>query len=458
MRTRALHKIYFREQEEDIAAQTIQGIENNVQQKISAGAETEPADVGSPDAGAEAPTEGGPPAEAPADIEPAADVPVPPEPDEFTVQQLEYLNLLFRNKSEQYAAHLAKMRELDPSLLTPSRRRFIDDNLSVASMLLEASVADFSRKFKTKIKAAGSFSEAWDDVGSILESNRDLGEAFFKLGRLGAARADAARKLIAALASGAQIGSGGDGPDIIIPTEKNGKGVWLGIKAGVNWSNIEIARWQLSADDPGRYLDEVEAQRLENGSPEERAVIRKRLVVESVSAALSDYEVLIIVANPDGTWEELCFTPSTFIKDAFQQGTVTVIEIQDDGSGSSFTSDGKIASCVRFGFVFVETQPAPFSSPVEYLATEQAEPEPPSTDEPEPTPEAAPEEPQPIGTFIEQRGDRLVLSLPPGGAARLAEAASMFYASRTWTAPDDVSKLRAYYCVPDARDVLFKRC
>ena len=54
-------------------------------------------------------------------------------------------------------------------------------------------------------------------------------------------------------------------------------------------------------DDPERYLTDPEQKRLDEGSPEEKEVLRHRVVIEGISDNFKKRSFIINVVNNDGT-------------------------------------------------------------------------------------------------------------------------------------------------------------
>jgi hypothetical protein len=102
---------------------------------------------------------------------------------------------------------------------------------------------------------------------------------------------------MAALTGSIQMGGGGSGEDLAY-SEKDFS-IRFNTRFGTQFGEISIGKWSLQQDDPERYLQEAELERLSDGSPEEKQVLRRRIVIESIAERFKNRAFLVHVVSPD---------------------------------------------------------------------------------------------------------------------------------------------------------------
>ena len=147
-----------------------------------------------------------------------------------------------------------------------------------------------------------------------------LNNIYIKLTGYGGQKGDLHRKFMAALTGSVQVGSGANNEDIIF-NEKD-YSVLISTRFNSRWGDVILGDWSLKEDDAKRYLSDSEQKRLQSGSPEERDVLRRRIVIEL-------------------TKDESDFLESLSAEGQHSGGSCSTC----GGSGSWLNSDGKVILC-----------------------------------------------------------------------------------------------------------------
>ncbi len=202
--------------------------------------------------------------------------------------------------------------------------------------------------------------EIFSIVSEELERFEAVKEALIKLPAFYAMKADLFRKIICSLTNGVQIGSGGQLEDIFIPVAENGIGIKLSTRCYTDFGNIEIGKWMVQFNDPEKYLAEEELEKLNNtGSPEEKEVLRKRVVVESIAHKFKDKIYIVLIVNPNvGTRREIAFNFSELIRDGWKNGYISVeFKASVNKGDAGIQIDGELVDLQDIVLDFVRENP-----------------------------------------------------------------------------------------------------
>ena len=98
---------------------------------------------------------------------------------------------------------------------------------------------------------------------------------------------------------GVQLASGHKNADIVF--EETDYSIRLSTRFNARFGDVNLGSWMLKEDDPDRYLKSAELARLEGGSPEEKDVLRRRVIIESIAEMFKERGFVINVVGSDGT-------------------------------------------------------------------------------------------------------------------------------------------------------------
>lgn len=248
---------------------------------------------------------------------------------------------------------ISQVRDLD---LEPYPRKFVEDNLQVLFLRQYANIEKAAKEIRKLVKEEldqnSPAVSVVNHISNTLQTMPELNNIFIKLKGLLGMKGDLHRKFIAALMGGVQVGSGANNEDVIY----NDKDFSIRISTRFNdkWGRTELGKWSLREDDPERYLTEPEQRRLEEGSPEEKEVLRKRIVMESMAETFRKRAFIINVTNKDGTIYTLGWDLSTSLRAAYTDGKLVVRTQQSENSEAMIDDEGSIIPFVDLKVKFVK--------------------------------------------------------------------------------------------------------
>jgi hypothetical protein len=180
----------------------------------------------------------------------------------------------------------------------------------------------------------------------------ELNNVFIKIKGLLGAKGDMHRKFISSLIGAVQVGSGANTEDLIY-NEKD-YSIRISTRFNDKWGRVEIGKWCLKEEDPEKYLSEPEIKRLEEGSPEERDVLRRRIVMESIGNTFKKRAFIIHVVSKDGTINSIGWDLGTSLRNAYTEGKLLVKTILSQNSEAMIDDDGKILPAVDMKIVYLK--------------------------------------------------------------------------------------------------------
>lgn len=265
--------------------------------------------------------------------------------------------------------------------LDPYQRKFVEDNLQVVFLREHSNIEKASKEIKKAIKDDldhnNPGTSVMNHVTEVLQTQPLLNNVFIKLTGLYSMKADMHRKFMAALTGSVQVGSGGSTEDLIY-NEKDFS-IRMSTRFNARFGDVYIGNWTLRTDDPQRYLKAPELQRLEEGSPEEKDALRKRIVVDSIAETFKTRAFLINVTGTDGTVYSIGWDIATSLKSAYTDGTLLVKLKQDDGSEAMIDEDGTIVSFVDVKIMYMkdsgelDEDGKPYKKEHEFIARRQGQ-------------------------------------------------------------------------------------
>jgi len=168
----------------------------------------------------------------------------------------------------------------------------------------------------------------------------ELNNIFIKLKGLLGMKGDLHRKFISALIGAVQVGTGGNNEDVIYNEREYS--IRLSTRYNDKWGKLDIGKWSLKEDDVEKYLTEPEQKRLEEGSPEEKDVLRRRIVMESIAETFKKRGFIVNVVGEDGTIYTLGWDISGSLKNAYTDGKLVVRTSVGESSDAMINDNGEI--------------------------------------------------------------------------------------------------------------------
>jgi hypothetical protein len=274
--------------------------------------------------------------------------------DDFEVWKNKYFRESVKGDTNQLIDLLNEQRDKDE--LQPYQRKFIEDNFNVQLLRQNANIDKAAKEIRKNIKDQldqnNPATSVVNHIHNVLSTIPMLSSVFIKMSGYGSLKGDLHRKFMAALTGSVQVGSGSNTEDIIYNEREYS--VMMSTRFNSEWGAINLGNWSLKEDDPERFLSEPEQKRLQEGSPEEKEVLRRRVVIESIADLFKTRAFVIQVVIDNGTVYTLGLDLSNALKGAYKDGKLVVRTRHSDNSEAMITDDGDIIPFVDLNIYYVK--------------------------------------------------------------------------------------------------------
>lgn len=359
------------------------------------------------------------------------DMPEEQEEDDFEIWKIKFVKESIKGDPDAMIKSIMSVRNRQ---LDAPQRKFVEDNLDINFLRQNANIFQASKDIRALIKKEFDRTNPSTSVLNHITETLDkssslLNEVYVKISGLGGAKGDLHRKFIASLIGGVQVGSGGANEDLIF--EETDYSIRISTRFNSKWGDVNIGRWYLREDDPERYLKEAEIRRLEGGSPEEKDVLRRRIVLESIADQFNERAFIINVITSDGTVCHLAWDIGNCLKAAFLDGKLVVRTTNNDNKEAFIDEEGSIITVPHMSINYIKE-----SGDIDEKG------------------KAGIEEIR----FMDYRDGSLYLTAPLDLVKEAAVSLQgMLYRETIWHGnPTDL--LRVQRCVPNATEILLRQC
>jgi hypothetical protein len=240
--------------------------------------------------------------------------------------------------------------------LHPYQRKFVEDNWNIMLLRQDSNIESVCKNMRKLLRDQldrnNPSSSIVKHLITALQPFPVLNNIYIKLTGYGGQKGDLHRKFMAALTGSVQVGSGANNEDIIF-NEKD-YSVLISTRFNSRWGDVILGDWSLKEDDVKRYLSDPEQKRLQSGSPEERDVLRRRVVIESIAKQFETRSFLINVVQEDGTIGFLGWDLSNALKAAYSDGKIVLKTKKSDHSEAMIDAEGNIVPLVDLTFYYVK--------------------------------------------------------------------------------------------------------
>ena len=238
-----------------------------------------------------------------------------------------------------------KIRDME---LDSYPRKFVEDNLQICFLRQNANIqkaSDSIRKLlHQELDKNNPAVSLVNHISQTLKESNEINPIFIKIKGLLGMKADLHRKFIASLIGGVQVGTGGNLEDVVY--NERDFSIRISTRFNDKWGRVDIGKWSMREDDPKKFLSDPEIKRLEDGSPEEKDVLRKRICLEALAESFKKRAFIINVANEDGTVYTLGWDISNCIRNAYEEGKLIIKLSKLENSEAMISDDGSIVSYV----------------------------------------------------------------------------------------------------------------
>jgi hypothetical protein len=283
---------------------------------------------------------------------------VPDMPEELDEQDFErwkdtYFKESVKGDVSKLIDLIHQVRDMD---LDSYPRKFVEDNLQICFLRQNANIEKVGNEVRKLIKQELDQNNPAVSVVNHMTNSLDtmpqLNNVFIKLKGLLGMKSDLHRKFIASLIGAVQVGSGANNEDIVY-NEKD-YSIRISTRYNDKWGKVDIGKWSLKEDDPERYLTDPEQKRLEEGSPEEKDVLRRRVVMESIADAFKRRAFIVNVCGHNGTIYTFGWDLSSSLRAAYTEGKLVVRVVESEDSEAMITDDGQIIPFVDLKIKYVK--------------------------------------------------------------------------------------------------------
>jgi hypothetical protein len=272
---------------------------------------------------------------------------------DFEVWKSNYFKESVKGDVNKMMDMLSVMRDRE---LEPYQRKFVEDNWNVQLLRQNSNIATASKHVRKSIRDQldknNPATSVVNHLVSSLDSERGLNETFIRMMGYSGNKGELHRKFIAALTGSVQVSSSPDKENVIF--NERDYSIKMGTRLNSEWGEVALGSWSLREDDPERYLSEPELKRLSEGSPEERDVLRRRVVVESIAKHFEEQAFVINVVGDDGTIYYLGWDMSNALRGAYSEGKVVVKAVKSQNSEAMISDDGQIVPMIDVKIYFVK--------------------------------------------------------------------------------------------------------
>lgn len=273
-----------------------------------------------------------------------------PEEDNETLENFESWKIAFFKDSihSDVNSLIESINKIRDENLDSYQRKFVEDNLQILFLRQNSNIEKANKEIRKLIRAEldenNPSVSLINHLESIFKKNVELNNVLIKIkGTLGM-KSDLHRKFLSSLLGCVQVGNGADNEDIIY--NDTNYSIKISTRFNEKWGKLELGRWYLKASDPESFLDEAELKRMQEGSPEEREVLKKRVIVDSISEHYKERSFISNIVSNDGTIHFLGIDINSCIASSYNEGKMIVKFTNSDDNECSLDSDGNIATYV----------------------------------------------------------------------------------------------------------------
>lgn len=269
------------------------------------------------------------------------DMPEEKEDQNFEKWKNSYFKEAIRND-------LVKMMDLIHHIrdekLDPYERKFVEDNLQILFLRKDSNIdkasVEIRKKIKNDLDQNNPAVSIVNHVHSVLQTIPELNSTYIKLQGLLGSKGDLHRKFISALTGAVQVGSGGNSEDVIY--NERDYSIRISTRFNEKWGKVEIGKWGLNSGDPDKFLTDPELKKLEDGSPEEKDVLRRRIIMESIAELFKQRAFLVNVVGEDGSIYTLGWDIAGSLRAAYSDGKLVVRTSRSESAEVMIGDDGSV--------------------------------------------------------------------------------------------------------------------
>ena len=273
---------------------------------------------------------------------------------DFESWKQDFMDLAVRYENEDMISSLKTMRNKEG--LSAVQRKFVEDNYQIALLRRDPSILKASKQIRQQIKQeldkTNPAKVVMEYITLAMNSEPQLYEYLIKIISSLAFKGDLHRKFIAALTGSIQVGNGGDGKDLSFQAREYE--INFSTRVASQFGDVSFGFWKLTSSDPEMFLKPDEVSNMEKGSPEEKDVIQRKLIIKSFGEKYKRRSFIFNIVNADGTIISIGWDLGNSILDGYQAGKIVARMKQNEDNEIMFSSNGDKVILIDYDIVFLQ--------------------------------------------------------------------------------------------------------
>ncbi len=276
--------------------------------------------------------------------------------EDFEIWKANFFDLAVKGDPHEMMDAIGQVRERK---LKATQRRFVEDNMEILLLRQDANYDKPSKEVRKLISQEldrnNPGMSIMQHLMRTLEAYPLLQQIYIKLCGQGARKADLHRKHTAAILGAVQVGGGSEKEDLIYASQDYT--INVSTRFYTKFGDINIGNWSLQEDDPEQYLSERELEKLEDGSPEEKRVLRRRIVLESISEKYQNRAFLFNIVEPDtGTIHWFGWDIAEGLRAGYKEGKLVVRRKKSEFRDAMIDDNGAIVPLIDLSVMYKDEQ------------------------------------------------------------------------------------------------------
>lgn len=244
--------------------------------------------------------------------------------------------------------------------LEPPQAKFVSDNYQILLYREDATVDKAMKEtrglIRKNIDRTYPGTSIMQHLTATIEKFDPIHQVIIKLSAAYGLKAELHRKFLASLLGATQWGGGNRRFDLIYAenAKPDGLSVDISTRYATEFGQINIGRWALKTTDPEEILSDSEMERLNDGSPDEKRVLRQRITLESMAKEFKRRSFLVHVSRPDGSVVAIGWDLGESLSSAYQDGRIVVRGNTSDQRSAMISNNGDIVPLIDTDVLYVQ--------------------------------------------------------------------------------------------------------
>jgi hypothetical protein len=275
--------------------------------------------------------------------------------DDFESWRGEYMKMAIASDTEEMLNAIRPWKK-NQAELESTQAKFINDNYNILVYREDATIAKVSEEIRSLIKKSIDKTHPgtviMQHITSVLEKTPTLQQVLIKLYNAYGLKGELHRKFIAAILGAVQTGGANIRQDLVYCEKK--MTINIDTRYVTEFGEISVGRWSLKTTDPENILSESEMDRLQDGAPEERMALRRRIVIESMARHFMKRSLLIHVGRPDGNVISIGWDLGESLLASYVDGKLVVRSNESPVKNAMISQSGDIIPLLNVDVLYVK--------------------------------------------------------------------------------------------------------